>query len=110
MLGYLAGELKFAVCDALGSSECVTTYYAFKASGGHRPYRANRNPMFDLDRKSRIAIIGDWGTGDEVAINLLQQVPSFRPEILIHLGDVYYTGTQQEEQSNFLDICRQVHQ
>jgi hypothetical protein len=104
----LAGELKYAECDILGWSECVTSYYAFKASGGDRPYRANINPVFDLDGKSRIAIIGDWGTGDEVAINLLQQVASLKPEILIHLGDVYYAGTQQEEQSNFLDICRQV--
>lgn len=104
----LADELKFAECDLLGWSECVTTYYAFKASGGDRPYRANKNPVFDLDGKSRIAIIGDWGTGDEVAINLLQQVASLKPEILIHLGDVYYAGTQQEEQSSFLDICRQV--
>jgi hypothetical protein len=104
----LAGELKFSKCDAAGWSECVTSYYAFKASGGDRPYRAGRNPVFDLDGKSRIAIIGDWGTGDEVAINLLQQVASLRPEILVHLGDVYYAGTQQKEQSNFMDVCRQV--
>jgi Calcineurin-like phosphoesterase len=106
--GVLAGELKFSKCDATGWSECVTSYYAFKASGGDRPYRADRNPVFDLDGKSRIAIIGDWGTGDEVAINLLQQVASLKPEVLIHLGDVYYAGTQQEQQSNFLDVCRQV--
>jgi Calcineurin-like phosphoesterase len=104
----LASELKFSECDVAGWSECVTSYYAFKASGGDRPYRAGRNPVFDLDGKSRIGIIGDWGTGDEVAINLLQQVTSFRPEVLIHLGDVYYAGTQQEQQSNFLDVCRQV--
>ena len=66
------------------------------------------NVVTDLDGKSRIAIVGDWGTGDEVAINLLQQVASLQPEVLIHLGDLYYAGTQKEEQSNFLDICRQV--
>jgi hypothetical protein len=104
----LAGELKFAECDILGWGECATTYFAFKASGGDRPYRANKNPVFDLDGKSKIAIIGDWGTGDEVAINLLQQVATLKPEVLIHLGDVYYAGTQQEEQSNFFDVCRQI--
>jgi hypothetical protein len=104
----LAGELKFAVCDALGWSECVSTYLAYKASGGDLPYRAKMNVVIELDQKSKIAIVGDWGTGDEVAINLLQQVASLKPEVLIHLGDVYYAGTQQEEQGNFLDICRHV--
>ncbi len=104
----LAGELKFAVCDAAGWSECVTAYLGYKVSGGSRPYRANMNVVVELDQKSKIAIIGDWGTGDEVAINLLQQVASLKPEVLVHLGDVYYAGTQQEEQANFLDICRHV--
>lgn len=104
----LAGELKYAVCDAIGWSECVTTYLGYKASGGSLPYRPNKNVVVDLDRRTKIAIIGDWGTGDEVAINLLQQVASLQPEVLVHLGDVYYAGTQHEEQANFLDICRQV--
>jgi hypothetical protein len=66
------------------------------------------NVVVDLDQKSRIAVVGDWGTGDEVAINLLQQVASLTPEVLIHLGDVHYAGTQREEQAHFLDVCRQV--
>jgi hypothetical protein len=104
----LAGELKFALCDVAGWSECVTTYLAYKASGGDLPYHTNMNPVFDLGLKSNIAIVGDWGTGDEVAINLLQQVTSLNPEVLIHLGDVYYAGTQREEEANFLDVCSHV--
>jgi len=103
-----AGELKFARCDALGWAECVTTYLSYKASGGALPYRPNTNVVVDLEKRAKIAIIGDWGTGDEVAINVLQQVASCKPEVLIHLGDVYYAGTQQEEQTHFLDVCRQV--
>jgi len=104
----LSGELKFAVCDATGWAQCVTTYLAYKATGGNQPYRPNLNPVIDLGSKSRLAIIGDWGTGDEVAINLLQQVQTFSPDVLIHLGDVYYAGTQNEQQNNFLSVCRQV--
>ena len=103
----LAGELKDSVCD-VGWGECVTTYLAFKASGGQLPYRANLNPVFDLGPRTKLAIVGDWGTGDEVAINVLQQVAALQPDVLLHLGDVYYAGTQSEEQSNFLDICREV--
>jgi hypothetical protein len=102
-----ASELKDSVCD-IGWGECVVTYLACKASGANLPYRTNRNPVVDLGNRKTVAIIGDWGTGDEVAINLLQQVASLKPEVLIHLGDVYYAGTNNEEQGNFLDICRKL--
>jgi len=102
-----AGELKDSVCD-IGWGECVVTYLAYKASGAKLLYRSNQNPVFDLADGKTIAIIGDWGTGDEVAINLLQQVAALKPQVLIHLGDVYYAGTHNEEQGNFLDICRKL--
>jgi hypothetical protein len=102
----LAGELKGAECDPLWA-ECVTTYLAYKVTGGSLPYRPNLDPVMDLGAATKLAIIGDWGTGDEVAINLLQQVATLGPDVLIHLGDVYYAGTQPEAQGNFLDICRQ---
>lgn len=102
----LAGELKDSVCDP-GWAECLTAYLAFKASGGNLPYRPNLNPVIDLGTATKVAIAGDWGTGDEVAINLMQQVAALHPDVLIHLGDVYYAGTHSEEENNFLDICRQ---
>jgi hypothetical protein len=102
-----AGELQDSVCD-IGWGECVTTYLKYKLSGGDLPYRAGLDPVIDLGAKTKLAIIGDWGTGDAVAVNLLQQVAGLRPDVLIHLGDVYYAGTRNEEQINFLNICRQV--
>lgn len=103
----LAGELKDSECD-IGWGECLTSYLLFKASAAAPAYRPNMNPVFELDANTRIGIIGDWGTGDDVAINVLQQVASFKPDVLLHLGDVYYSGTQDEEQNNFLNICRSV--
>jgi hypothetical protein len=103
-----AAELKYATCDALGWAECLTAYLAFKASCGTLPYRPNQNIVKDLPGKGKIAIIGDWGTGDKVAINLLNQIASFKPDILLHVGDVYYSGTQGEANDNFLAICRQI--
>jgi len=103
----LASELKDSECDPLWA-ECLATYLAFKASFGSLPYRTNLNPVFNLDNNTRLAIIGDWGTGDDLAIHLLQQVASLKPDVLIHIGDVYYSGTQDEQQGNFLDICQHV--
>jgi len=103
----LAGELKDSTCD-IGWSECLALYLAYKLAIGNLPYRPNKNPIIDLEQRTKLAIVGDWGTGDDVAINLLHQVALFAPDVLIHLGDVYYAGTNNEEQSNFLDICRSV--
>jgi hypothetical protein len=43
-----------------------------------------------------VALIADWGTGATPAISVMKQV-------IIHLGDVYYSGTPKEYQKNFLD-------
>lgn len=64
-----------------------------------------------------IAIVGDWGTGyfkekdgsDCGAQLVMADIQQKNPDCLIHLGDVYYAGTNKrdpagEEQDNFVDI------
>jgi hypothetical protein len=38
----------------------------------------------------------------------LRQVAALKPDLLLHLGDVYYAATQNEAKDNFLDTCRTV--
>jgi hypothetical protein len=102
------GELKKAVCDVVGWAECLTTYLGYKALLQNPMYRPNQGMVVDLGTKSKLALIGDWGTGDDVATNLLKEVAALKPDVLIHLGDVYYAGTQDEAKSNFVDICHSV--
>lgn len=46
---------------------------------------------------ARIAIIGDWGTGLDDARAMLREIfADHRPTAIIHLGDVYYSGTIEE--------------
>ena len=54
-------------------------------------------------------MIGDWGTHmpDNVAL-LRQAVKKFTPDVIIHLGDVYYSGTVEECTANVLDVLDQV--
>jgi hypothetical protein len=104
-----AGELQKSVCNAPGWAQCLTTYLGYKALLQDPVYRPNQNVVVNLDPNvKRLAIIGDWGVGDEVATNVLQQVAALKPDILLHLGDVYYAGTKTEAKVNFLDICRSV--
>jgi len=64
----------------------------------------------------KIALVGDWGTGSwqdgmiqYPALQVIDQVRSLAPDYTIHLGDVYYAGTQgflgmDEEMANFVDL------
>ena len=59
----------------------------------------------------KIAIIGDWGTGiwkdgkhlppNKLIANAINKL-SPKPDILLHLGDVYYSGLNSEEHRNFI--------
>ena len=53
---------------------------------------------------SRIAIFGDWGTGAGPAQLVMSNIREKRPDILLHLGDIYYSGTPDETKANFEDI------
>ena len=71
------------------------------------PNECPRNSEFTVLPDSgafRVALIADWGTGEAPGKALLKHVVSDQPDCLIHLGDVYYSGTHQEYASNFLDL------
>jgi hypothetical protein len=103
-----AGQLKESVCDAVGWAQCLTTYLGYKLLLQTPQYRPNEDVVVSLAANTKIAIIGDWGTGDDVATNVLKQVAALQPDVLLHVGDVYYAGTQTEAQENFLEICSSV--
>jgi Calcineurin-like phosphoesterase len=87
---------------------CLTTYLAYKVLLQKPLYRPNQNVVVDIEPNMKVAIIGDWGTGDDVAANLLEQAAAVKPDILLHLGDIYYAGTENEARTNFRDLCRSV--
>lgn len=84
------------------------------AKFGTTPYEHDLVP--GTDGKVQILVIGDWGTGhfDEAkgydpAAEVMAMVEKHQPDYLIHLGDVYYAGTDKreppnEEHDNFLAL------
>jgi hypothetical protein len=68
-----------------------------------RPKSATATPLSD---NARIAVIGDWGTGLYGAPKIAQAIRKDNQQysMLLHLGDVYYTGIDTEERSRFLDV------
>ena len=61
-----------------------------------------------LPESATIALVGDWGTGQESARKLLAKIASKHPDVVFHLGDVYYSGTENEVKNYFYAIWQKV--
>ena len=65
-----------------------------------RPATATADPLPD---QATIAIMGDWGTGmygaTVIKDTLVRNNATF--DLLMHLGDIYYSGTPEEVRTNF---------
>jgi hypothetical protein len=67
-----------------------------------RPATTRPEPIPDV---ARIAMAADWGTGLYGAPKIAAQIRNVGGyELLMHLGDVYYSGTEDEVQERFLDL------
>ncbi len=109
----LKSEIEFSTCDPLWA-KCFLEYEKFRMfSSGQIPYRRYQSlndyvlPLTGKDPAAiKIALIADWGTGEQAAQHLLAEVGRQAPDVLIHLGDIYYSGTSREVQERFLTVCR----
>jgi len=100
---------KFTKCDT-GWAEVIEKYIEFVIDLGTIPYRRHSSPadfVMDLPPVARIALVGDWGTGQPEARTVLQQIARKHPDVVIHLGDIYYAGTGFEVENWFETIWRQ---
>ena len=99
---------KYSTLDLLGWMQCVWRYIAYYVTANQQPpYRdwSEQTPPdlnfgeieYKLPNDAKILMIGDWGTHmtDNVAM-LRQGLCMLKPDIIIHLGDVYYSGTNYE--------------
>ncbi|MGB3045793.1 MAG: metallophosphoesterase [Xanthobacteraceae bacterium] len=106
-LGQLKSEFTAGTCDPawLSTFEAYGRYF----EGGKRkaiPYvrAATVGPKtIEIKANARIALMGDWGTGALPAIEVLRCIAGEHADVVIHLGDIYYSGTPEECRTNFLD-------
>jgi len=65
---------------------------------------ANTPALVTMPNDVVLGIVGDWGTGafepNAAATKIAQQVAKAKPDYTIHLGDVYYAGTGEEEENS----------
>lgn len=102
----LRTELQEGACDPLWV-ETLAAYLAWKASfkpPSYVNYSSLGDFVIPLPDKPEVVIglIADWGTGLDDARWLLAEVMKKKPDLLIHLGDIYYSGMSWEDTDNFL--------
>jgi hypothetical protein len=94
-------------------------WYVFIAKGvlerlaaGNAPFNPAAAEYDDVTGDARLVVVGDWGTGlprarDVAALmqeRIAQAVAAGRQVLVLHLGDVYYSGLETEDQRRFLDL------
>jgi predicted phosphodiesterase len=101
----------FTTCDARYAEAAEQYVDFYKIKKEKAPYKVwQKLDDFVIDGKlpatARIAILGDWGTGQQDAKALLAAIRRKNPDVVIHLGDIYYSGTEFEMQNYFLNIWK----
>jgi hypothetical protein len=79
----------------------------------HHPFNHDA-PVIQIPDTVRIAIAGDWGTGDwrdagnpAPSTRVAAQMAALKPDLTVHLGDEYYAGTADEEKHLFAALWPQ---
>lgn len=107
------GEFKASTCDPAWATT-IEEYLRFFGTNGKRRQIPYVRPSvvgpktIEIKANARIALVGDWGTGASPAISVLKRIAEGAPDVLIHLGDIYYSGTPVECKSNFTDLIDNV--
>ncbi|MGY4480129.1 metallophosphoesterase [Bradyrhizobium sp. USDA 3364] len=109
----LRSELSDSKCDVRWAST-IDQYLRYFGPNGTRaeipyvtPAKAGET-VITIPDEVAIGLIGDWGTGGDKARRLLRQLKDKKPDIIVHLGDIYYSGTPQECETNFEAIIDEV--
>jgi hypothetical protein len=88
--------------------EVVKAWYEFK--GNKVTFGGLPQQPVPIANEARIVLVGDWGSGLKRARKVADQIRKFlddgraagKEQYVIHLGDVYYTGSRKEYEENFL--------
>lgn len=105
-------------CDLVGWASALDEWIRYYEAHGLPQYVPPRNAAgqdappfvtpapFDLPPSTsgtlRVGVLGDWGTGEDEALAVLEQLMAQSPDVIIHVGDVYYSGTPTEQSGHLL--------
>jgi hypothetical protein len=109
----LKAEMTDSSCDPLWLTalEQYLIYFGPDGTRAKVPYvtpKTAGETTIRIPSGATIGLIGDWGTGGGSARRILQELKAQKPDIVIHVGDIYYSGTAEECATNFEAIVNDV--
>jgi hypothetical protein len=107
------GEFTASTCDPAWATTIEQYLLYFGPDGTRRPIpyvpaASVGAKTIAIKENAKIALAGDWGTGAQPAIQVLKNIADWNPDVFIHLGDIYYSGTATECSLNFESLIRSV--
>lgn len=60
--------------------------------------------VYPLADHCTVVLVGDWGTGKDRARKVADRIREFDPDHVIHMGDIYPSGTVEKTQKHFIDV------
>jgi len=63
-----------------------------------------RTQPIAIEDEAHVALFSDWGTGRPPALAVAHEITKRDVGYLIHLGDIYYAGTEDEVAERFLSV------
>jgi hypothetical protein len=60
-----------------------------------------------LPANAKVALVGDIGTGTDIATATLMSLLSLNPDAILHVGDVYFSGTRFEFEHRLVKMLQQ---
>ena len=108
----LLDRLRFSECDPLWAATLVGYCRRLLPNGQLRPVPYIRHARPDdfvvvaPKAEMRIALLSDWGTGTGEARGVASLLARQKPDVVIHLGDIYFSGTREECDAHFLAPLR----
>jgi len=113
-LALVEAEYIGSTCDAAWLSTLKEYHRYFGISGDKAaiPYirAADVGPqVITIPSNATLGLVADWGTGAGPAQEVLIDVAKHDPTILLHLGDIYYSGTSEECHANFLEPIEKLY-
>ncbi len=95
-------EAKFDTGDWSGWASVV--WQKIKHRSPHPMVRPKKAVAETMPEEARVAVMGDWGTGLYGAPHIANAIENDPDPIayILHLGDVYYSGTEEETRRRML--------
>ncbi|HEX4695485.1 metallophosphoesterase [Sphingomonas sp.] len=105
----ILSEYKMSSCDVTGWAGAAAEYLYWDLSAMNyvaAPTPPDNSFVYALPEQDEltVGILGDWGTGQSVAAIVVAEMMKQMPDVIVHVGDLYYAGTMGEMEANYLGL------